>query len=186
MKKILFTIFKIITTMLISTVAVFMVILNSSFGDYRVTSYDVIINLILFVVYGLLAVIVLISFKVKFDMFYLLLVPVAFVALSFIWEKNPHKKIVLEGEIDVDIWPSVDVKMFDNSTFEIIVSSPHVIDHLKGRYTKEQNYIFLNRDDIEVLTDSLCTQQYQLVEGNRLEPNSDQFAVIKISYIEIE
>ena len=60
------------------------------------------------------------------------------------------------------------ITLFDNSTFEIKVQYQHGADYKKGNYEKKGNEIFLIEKDITILTDSLFTQKYYLMNNEKL------------------
>ena len=93
-----------------------------------------------------------------------ILIPIAFVVLSFINKKNLHKNVILEATIEDSKGSSI--TLFNDNTFEIRIQHQHGADFKKGDYNKEGNEVFLKVNDIAVLTDSLFTQKCIILENN--------------------
>ncbi len=145
-KKILLAIFMPI----IILVALLMILVSSTFGNYISSVYDIMLNFVLFPVYIVLSLIVIGFSKevlpVK-KLYLLFLVPFIFMFVSYLHGKNLHKDVIVEAKIEgYADWSSMVI--FDNGTFDFKLNHPHATQHIKGTYTKNGNiYTFQESDD---------------------------------------
>lgn len=152
----------------LSFIGILIIILNSTFGNYSATVYDMFLNPFLFLVYLTLSLIFINWTKkqIKNKYFPLLLIPLIFTILSFLWKHNFHKNICLQAIMEESKGSMI--TLFDNNTFEIKVQYQHGADYKKGNYEKKGNEIFLKENSIVKLTDSLFTQKYYIVNNEML------------------
>jgi hypothetical protein len=174
-------ILNIVVILSISFVGILIMFLNSTFGNYAVIVYDLLINPILFFVYIALTLVFIVWIKkhLRKDYYYLFSIPIIFVLISFIWRQNLHKNVVLEALIEDSKGSSL--TLFDNNTFEIKLQHQHLAYFKKGNYKKEGIEIYLKENDIVDLTDSLFTQRYRILKNAVLEPiDNEKFKTITV------
>ena len=166
--KIFINILKSVLFICISFIGTLIIFLNSTFGNYSVTVYDMFLNPFLFLIYLILSLIFINWTKeqIKKNYFSLLLIPLVFTIVSYLWKQNFHKNIYLQAIMEESKGSLI--TLFDNSTFEIKVQYQHGADYKKGNYEKKGNEIFLIEKDITILTDSLFTQKYYLMNNEKL------------------
>lgn len=165
----------------ISCIGILIILLNSTFGNYTATVYDMFINPLLFLIYLMLSLIFINWTKkqIKKKYFYLLLIPLAFTIVSCLWKQNFHKDIYLQAIMEESKGSLL--TLFDNNTFEIKVQYQHGADYKKGNYEKKNNEIFLKENSIVKLTDSVFTQKYYIVNNEKLIVlNNNKFKPLRI------
>ena len=163
---------RILTIAFALIVGILIMLLNSSFGNYTETIYDLFINPFLFIIYITLSIIIYFKSSFKIEYYYLLLIPIIFTFISLVWKKSLHKNVTLSGIIENS--KSSTIKLFDNNSFEIKIQHQHGADFKKGDYEIEKNQIILKIKNIEELTDSLFTRKYKIIENKKLEPIDNQ------------
>lgn len=151
----------------IGSIGILIVLLNSTFGNYSTTVYDIFLNPFLFSIYLILSLIFINCTKKQIDKRYfsLLWIPLVFTILTYFWKQNFHKNIYLQA---IEESRGSVITLFDNNTFEIKVQYQHGADYKKGNYQKKGNEIFLIQNDITNLTDSLFTQKYHIINNKKL------------------
>jgi len=170
----------------ISFLGILIILLNSTFGNYSATVYDMFLNPFLFLVYLTLSLIFINWTKkqIKKKYFSFLLIPLIFTILSFLWKQNFHKNIYLQAIMEESKGSMI--TLFDNNTFEIKVQYQHGADYKKGNYEKKGNEIFLKENSIVELTDSLFTQKYYIVNNqNLIALNNQNFKSLTILKIKL-
>ncbi len=170
--------------LIICCVAFLIIGLNSTFGNYSVSVYDIFMNIVLFLLYPIL-VLVFIIFTNKLinnNYFYLFFIPVLFVVFSFIWSENWHKKILYETSFEDSEGSTI--VLFDNNSFEIRIQHQHGADYIKGSYIKNDKELLLQEKKITKLTDSIFTEKYISKDDSIFIPTLSGFKTVNLKLID--
>ena len=179
--KIFSKILKLLIIGIITLIGVLIIQMNSTFGNYNSTAYDIFINLILLIGYSVLSILIISLTKKRIKqkkLYFLLLLPLVFIFVSMIYGKNYHKKIMLEGKIEN--YPISKITLFNNQTFEIRIQYPHVSEYIKGKFKKTESELVLIGNELEKWTDSLYTHKYLIKNDSIFEPINKKFKKISV------
>ncbi|NHN26112.1 copper resistance protein NlpE [Flavobacterium jejuense] len=179
--KTFINIIKAVLFICISFIGILIILLNSTFGNYSDSAYDLLLNPFLFIIYFIFSLIFINWTKEQFKKKYFpfLLLPLIFTIVSYLWQQNFHKNIYLHAIMEESKGSLL--TLFDNNTFEIKVQYQHGADYKKGNYERKGNEIFLKEDAIVELTDSLFTQNYYIVNNEKLiVSNNNKFKPLTI------
>lgn len=157
-------------------------VVNFDFGDYCKSAFGILVNFVL--VFGyLLFLFCFLTFNIdNFQKKYLLLL-ILFCVL--VLGKVDFKKLYSTpnyiGEIENERGKKSKLILFDNHTFKIIYQRQHHRCFFNGNYSLENGQLFLDRNDLSNITDSLFTFEYRLNSLNKfLTPKHSVYSIIKI------
>jgi len=177
--KIFKNLLKILIVIAIFCVGTLIIVLNSTFGDFAESVYDLFANPILFFVYLLLTLIFIIwtNRQIRKKYYLLFFIPIVFTLMSFVWKQNLHKNTTLATTIILGIIfeesEGSSIKLYDDNTFVIRIQHPHIAYFKKGIYKKNGNEILLKENSISELTNGLFNQKYIINENKTLVSYND-------------